>query len=133
VAPTLLSLAGLPPLRELRHGERDLSPLLVPGAQAEVPPGVAYGDLHGSQAYIRTDEHKLLATVAGKRRPQLYDLRRDPGERRNLAFDDKPRAAELWERLSSWRRLWEAQAGYAESAELSADLESQLRALGYLD
>lgn len=60
--------------------------------------------------------------------PELYDLRADPREARNLAGSDPARVAALHARLDAFRSTAPLQAGRVESAEG----RERLRSLGYL-
>src|SRR5206468_12672559 len=60
--------------------------------------------------------------------PELYDLRRDPGERQNRIHDSAERATALGRRLAEWHAL---SAGLAPAAPIDPDAAARLRALGY--
>ncbi|MDP6761938.1 MAG: sulfatase-like hydrolase/transferase, partial [Planctomycetota bacterium] len=62
---------------------------------------------------------------------ELYDLRRDPGETRNLFDAHDPRAQQLEEKLDAWVASFEG-GGEAE-AVIDPESAARLRALGYLD
>jgi arylsulfatase A-like enzyme len=82
------------------------------------PKGVQYGVRVGEWKYIeRPDEGA----------PELYDLRADPTERRNL-IRNRPEVAA---RLSPLLVRWGEDA--AESVALSPEEEERLRALGYVE
>ena len=106
LVPTLLALAELPPLPGLDG--RDLTPIMEgasePGRLAyleTLAPRLAYGwsPLLG----LRSADFKYVRAP----RPELYDLRADPGETRNLASDRRDLAAQfdalLSERLADTR------------------------------
>jgi hypothetical protein len=61
----------------------------------------------------------------------VFDLRDDPGERRNLAGLDAPEVLWLRARLLRWAAGMERDAG--EGAEDDAEQKAALRALGYAD
>jgi arylsulfatase len=132
VPRTLLSLLGIPAAPELARWGRDLSPLLD-GPAGSVPRRAAFGDLHGQLAYLRTDSHKFISTLVGQRREELYDLRSDPAERRNLLEARPGLGGEFRAELWSWRGGSAHVDGFAEPAPLPPELELQLRALGYLE
>jgi arylsulfatase A-like enzyme len=60
---------------------------------------------------------------------ELYDLRRDPGETRNLAAERPADVARLARALDQEVAFWTAAQGYSASAES----ERQMKALGYAD
>ena len=66
-------------------------------------------------------------------RPELYDVRADPAEERDLARVDGARAAHLAGELDAWLvATTEAPADRASRRALDPDEESRLRSLGYL-
>ena len=125
--PTLLDLAGLPPLAGTDGVS--LLPLLsgrrMPAEPAYVEtrqPWFTYG--WSPLAAVRYGGWKYVAAP----RPELFDLEQDPGETRNRAAETPTRAAEMAALLARF----EQRPGAA--AERSGDpqvLES-LRALGYV-
>ena len=101
LAPTLLTLAGLPSPPELDG--RDLTPLTAgepdPGQLAyleTLAPRLAYGwsPLFG----LRSSDFKYVRAP----RPELYDLRNDPGELENLA-QARPELAKRFDAMLSER------------------------------
>ncbi len=86
VAPTMLALSGARPLPGATGRSLEAE---IEGAAGESP--VAYLETLGTQfdmgwsplLGIRTERHKYIRAP----RPELYDLRSDPGETRNLAGD----------------------------------------------
>jgi len=93
VAPTLLDLVGAPIPAGMRG--RSLLPL-VEGTGTPAPPHPIFAELMPAtawphQAAMMVDGgHKLIHRISD-RRWELYDLRSDPGEKRNLV--DVPAAA----------------------------------------
>ena len=90
IAPTILSLAGVRVPR--RMDGTDLSPLFRgrhPSKRSS-----AYGG-YTNGFYIRTDRWALFGTNRGQRL-HLYDLKRDPRERRNVASTHPGKARELY-------------------------------------
>jgi arylsulfatase A-like enzyme len=126
LAPTLLELAGLPPL------ERTDGVSLVPGLAGDgFPPQRAtyVESIHGRRKYGWAPlagyldwPQKFIAAP----RPELYDLSRDPEERYNLA--EPTSVAGHRQRLSSIRGSIATSGAAAPS---TADLE-RLRSLGYV-
>jgi Flp pilus assembly protein TadD len=128
VAPTLLALAGLPPLAEASGG--DLRPWIA-GAREATPPAyletlAPHLDFRWSPLYgLRSARWKYVRAP----RPELYDLAADPGETENR-FEASPELArdldaQLERHLASARPL---------RAELALDAEERARlaSLGYL-
>jgi arylsulfatase A-like enzyme len=83
----------------------------------------------GEQYAVRLGDWKLiLGPEEGTR--QLFDVARDPRERRDLAAEQPERAAELERRIAEWRAQ-HTRAETAPEAISPEDLE-RLRALGYV-
>jgi arylsulfatase A-like enzyme len=89
IAPTVLSMAGLPVPRPMEGA--DLSKLFEGGRPAGRD--VAWGG-YENNFYIRTGGWALFGDNRG-RDFHLFDLRRDPGERRNLARSRRGKRREL--------------------------------------
>jgi arylsulfatase A-like enzyme/Tfp pilus assembly protein PilF len=132
VAPTLLALAGADPLPDVAG--RDLRPL-IDGSEAGER--VAYLETLATRLDygwspllgLRTARFKYIRAP----RPELYDLRGDPAERRDLAAA-KPEVVARLDRLLS-QRLGAAAAPRAD-ARLAVGLgeadRARLRSLGYV-
>ncbi|ADB49734.1 sulfatase family protein [Conexibacter woesei] len=82
VGPTLLAMTGVP--RPERMDGADLSPLLSGGAPATPRPFWFGG--YANHWYYRDDRWALIADGNNRGRG-LYDLRKDPGERDNVASE----------------------------------------------
>ncbi|MDH3685054.1 MAG: sulfatase-like hydrolase/transferase, partial [Myxococcales bacterium] len=130
IAPTLGALAGA---RSLRGASgRSLMPLLA-GDASEEPGAVAYLETVAPQIDwrwspllgIRTATHKYIRAP----RPELYDVRADPGETRDLSGAEPDRVAELDAILEA-----RVQAGRdaVPSHALSPEARARLEALGYV-
>jgi arylsulfatase A-like enzyme/tetratricopeptide (TPR) repeat protein len=130
IAPTIADLLGAPPLA-LAEGE-SLRPYFR--GEANVPRRLAYvesryASIHfgwAPLAGVRSETHKLIDAPE----PELYDLRADPGEMRNVWREQK----DLADRLSSLleKRPGARPSGTAKIAPADPETERRLRALGYL-
>jgi uncharacterized sulfatase len=108
--PTILGMLGIPMPAGIRQNGLDFSPLLR-GEGADSRDAI-YGqyDLHnGGPAYmrmIRTDNWKLVRYYRSNMQDELFDLRADPEELKNLTNDPETAAvrAELTKRLETWMR-----------------------------
>lgn len=94
VGPTLLAMTGAP--RPARMDGVDLSPLLSGAAPATARPFWFGG--YANHWYYRDDRWALIADGNNRGRG-LYDLRKDPGERDNVASEHLPLLAQIHGRV----------------------------------
>jgi len=130
IATTVSSACGL--------GDGGFSGMDLLAAAANDAPGVAF--IEGSHAWgiadrkfgVVSSQWKLIESV-DSRRFELYDLKTDPGEVKDLFGSPDPVAAaasrELAEKLSAFHRMKRRDG---EQATLNPETEEQLRSLGYL-
>ncbi len=133
VFPTVLDLAGLaPPPGTAPLAGRSLAAALRGGKEPEEPTTYAetlvpllqfgWSDLR----VIRDGRYKYIRAP----RPELYDLREDPGERHDLAREKAPQAAAMGTALAKLLER-EKQPGGEGKAPSDETLE-KLAALGYV-
>lgn len=124
VLPTLLDLAGLPPLEGAMG--RSLVPILREGRGRSRP---VFSETEEILS-LRTERHKLIRFPTG--REEFFDLVDDPAEHTPLPCDET--CVELGRQLTELATLLDLEALADDgSVELDeADLE-RLRALGYLN
>jgi arylsulfatase len=145
VGPTLLSLAGIRPPDDFgsrtppgsRERERDLAPWLGGDAdRASFPELVAIAEsqmVFGSgTGGVRTRGRKLVEYNASHRL-ELYDLREDPGERRDRASEHPELVAHLATVRAAWARQFENGPALAKPILLDPDTTARLRAMGYVE
>lgn len=131
IAPTVLELAGLPPMEAVQGVS--LAPLLTGDAAA--PRADVYGEsfealaMFGSNVlrFLRRDQWKYIH----KSKPQLFDLSRDPGELHDLADAHPELVAQLRRDLTDWV-LRERIEHDEDRARLDDATLAQLQALGYM-
>lgn len=109
--PTLLSAAGLPPEPEQAIDGRDLLPL-VRGEELRRGPIFWHYPHYSNQggtpaASIRDGDWKLIEFFEDGRL-ELYNLREDIGEQRDLAARERDLAGQLHAKLVAWRDEIEA-------------------------
>ena len=144
--PTLLALVGIDPpegidgrnLLEVEGGAGG-------GVESATLAAVANTERKRNSASILRGDTKLIVHCQGKRRRELYDLERDPGERDDLAAERRQQAdaleAELWQLLGlrGCRDLPLSAARAAETEEtgetrdLAPETIEALEDLGYLE
>jgi arylsulfatase A-like enzyme len=150
VVPTLLDLLGrVPPAGMARQLEgRSLTPCLAGRTLADEPVFVESGHSYYPESVprrIRNDtagrfravvwgDWKLIWTPfqAEDRAWELFDLRADPEETRNLYAPDHPELTRLRSRLDEWLARQDPE-DLAAPRTVSEEDRASLRALGYLD
>jgi arylsulfatase A-like enzyme/Tfp pilus assembly protein PilF len=131
IAPTLAALASLP-ATDTVDGE-SLRPLLEGKTRAETPVSLGeslYPHLHFGWAELRSarvGEFKYIAAPE----PELYDLRTDPGERKNVAAARQAVAGRLAAELTRILKGF-APPDTAPRAQPDAATVQRLQALGYI-
>ena len=104
--PTLLEMTGRAPLPERHLDGASLVPLLKGDTRPERPlfwHYPHYGNQGGAPfGAVRLGDLKLIEWFEDDR-VELFDLRDDPGETRNLAADRPEGATALRQRLRDWR------------------------------
>jgi arylsulfatase A-like enzyme len=131
IAPTVLDLAGLPPLDEIQGVS--LAPLL---RGREVAPQLdVYGEsfeplsLFGSNVlrFVRRGNWKYIHKV----NPELFDLSSDAAELKNLAAQNPELVAQLRRAMTEWV-LRERIVRTDDRAYIDEEMLDQLQALGYM-
>jgi arylsulfatase A-like enzyme/tetratricopeptide (TPR) repeat protein len=133
VAPTVLATLGLAAEAGAMQG-RDLTPWMR---------GKEDGDLDALVETFYPRENfgwsELVGLVSGPwkyiqaPRPELYDLGRDPGERRDLASSSSAMAGEMARKLEQELVRLSTPAGAGGPAADSAEVRERLRSLGYVN
>ena len=126
VMPTVLNLAGLPDPRAdgvslvgMMKGGRDLD--LDVYAESFYPQRLGWAALRT----LRRGRFKLIDAP----RPELYDLVRDPFEKRNIYGDEPSVAAALTKRLT---QVAGSRAVRLDASEVDPELRERVSALGYV-
>lgn len=106
--PTLLEMAGLPPRPEQHLDGVSFAPLLLGDAAPERGPVYWHYPHYGNQgafpgAAVRLGDYKLIEFFEDNH-AELYNLRRDLGEKKNLAEAMPEKAAELRALLHAWQK-----------------------------
>ncbi len=106
--PTMLELAGLPAMPKRHADGVSIVPLLAGGdAPAPRPLFWHYPHYHGSTwtpgASIRDGDWKLIEFYHWEK-VELYNLKEDPGERRELSKKNPAKVEELLRKLHEWQK-----------------------------
>jgi arylsulfatase A-like enzyme/Flp pilus assembly protein TadD len=131
IAPTLAAMAGVAGVAAF-DGE-SLEPLMAGRSRPEVPLSIAeswYPRLHFGWSELRSarvGEWKFIAAP----KPELYDLRSDPGERKNVIQERAQVAARLSADLQKISGRFAAPTAEPVSQPDAATVE-RLQALGYV-
>ncbi len=126
IVPTLLAAAGSVPPPQL-EGRDILSEQTAPWADQRI-----FAQYRDAIYSVRTPRFKLIEGAGNQR--MLFDLERDPRERRNIAAEEPDLTAGLAAELEAWRLARPSLADQASSrTELDPATEEQLKTLGYLD
>lgn len=122
IAPTLLAYAGIEIPAHLQG--RDL----LAGKIDDAPAFAQYG---GQRFSIRTASWKLIENIeAGS--AELYDLGKDPQERRDVAAEHPEVVAKLLRQLRQWRQSLTPRLDQGEALQLDQEEIDRLEALGYV-
>jgi tetratricopeptide (TPR) repeat protein len=129
IAPTILDCLGL--TRSMGQGE-SLRPLLEGGTAGTRPVygESLYGSVHLGWSELRGLERDGFRFIEAPR-PELYDLKKDPGERVDLLLSEKSVAREMRRELSLIAGKLEEGAS-RESLAVDSETEARLRSLGYV-
>jgi arylsulfatase A-like enzyme/Tfp pilus assembly protein PilF len=129
VAPTLLDYLGVP--TPMGQG-RSLRPLIEGESLAERPlySESLYASTHLGWAKIRALERGGFRYIEAPQ-PELYDIRKDPGERINVLLTEKAVAREMRRELERLSEELEAGSPH-EAAAVDPETEARLRSLGYV-
>ena len=130
VLPTVLELLGSAPPEDIQG--RSLAPLLT-GAAADMNLDAYSESLYARNHYgwsdlraLRSGRFKYIATT----RPELYDLERDPEEKRNLYDERRPLAERMAVELD--RLTAEDAPESAGPSAVDPETRERLAALGYI-
>jgi arylsulfatase A-like enzyme len=82
----------------------------------------------GNQYAMRVEGWKYIHATDGE--DELYDLRTDPDELRNVIAEEPARASEMLGYLEAW--IAAGRADYGTSPELDEEAREKLKALGYI-
>jgi arylsulfatase A-like enzyme len=124
--PTLTALAGVP-VSDRRLAGADLRPLWL-GTQKQIRDSV-FLPFTDTMRAVRDERWKLIVYPRINHR-QLFDLRRDPLEKRDLAGD--PRRRDTVERLTLLLRDWQSRVGDTQSLSVTNPKPMSLDFEGYV-
>jgi arylsulfatase A-like enzyme len=124
IAPTILSYASLEIPDDMEG--RDL-------LQSQGVPDEAWNEVYAQFGWrrraLRTKRWKLIITEP--RQLELFDLHQDPGERVNVAEENRERVASMRRRLDEWARSRPKLYIDEEAIQFTEQQRKELEALGY--
>jgi arylsulfatase A-like enzyme/Tfp pilus assembly protein PilF len=112
---------------------RNLLPLIAPGKEQEMPSLYAetfLPRLHFNWSELRAVETENYHFIDAPK-PELYDLKKDPGETQNLYSQKKAVSDEMRAKLTALIRDYSAGQELAEKTGLDPALMERLKSLGY--
>lgn len=134
IFPTICAAAGIaaPP------GLQGESLLMLAAGGAPDPERAVFAELNRARAdrrqeALRRGNRKFVRRGRSGERLALYDLARDPGERRNLAGDEPERAEGMERELDEWLRAHPPFLAPPSDQPLGEKESRDLRSLGYLN
>ena len=135
IMPTVLEAAGIAIPKHLAG--QSLSAPLAEGREVlaeSFPGGRAYftNNARFDRTYrgISSASMKYIASSAGS--PELYDIRQDPAESRNLFNPEEARSRQAAEQLSAWSRLVTQKGPGQKAGKTDRETLERLRNLGYV-
>ena len=133
ILPTVASLLGISVPARVQG--RDLTPWLTGEARTPAPRSL-YAESSTAARYYGASSLYAVMTEGWKyiqaTRPELYDLKHDPGETVNLIAREPQRAARFVEELKGVFATATPKPGPGQAAELDEDARHRLESLGYL-
>jgi len=126
IVPTLLAATSVRPPNAL-----DGTDLLRPGTAAKAHSVLARTAHHYPLRGLRTPRWKLVLTSSGQAR--LYDLASDPGEYRNVGFENFPTLVGLGQLLTQRLMAQPSIAGTRSTTDAPLADQEMLKALGYVE
>ena len=145
VMPTLLDILNIPIAQDVQG--KSLLPLLK-GESIEMPKyfyaeAICHGPerkmvFDGRYKYIYSPEPNIQKTnrkIYPVQMHELYDIQKDPGERKNLYYMEKEMAKLMHEKLTEFMHSAESKKRFGEEDEFKVDdkLKKRLQSLGYIE
>jgi arylsulfatase A-like enzyme/Tfp pilus assembly protein PilF len=131
IAPTILGALGL---KDPIEKQFETASLLAEKSSATDPPVYSesfYSFSSFGWAPLRTINTSSFQYIEAPK-PELYDLRNDPAETRNLITDQKATSSVLAQQLKDLVTRYTPTSQSANSSQLSPEAVEKLRALGYM-
>ncbi|HYU34061.1 MAG TPA: sulfatase [Thermoanaerobaculia bacterium] len=127
IVPTLLDYLRIPTTGMTLEG-KSLRPLI----ERQQPEDPYQYSLSGPYRGVADGRFKLIQNLAGEAF-LLFDLKRDPGETRNILAGERRNFHRLRDALGRWLAQTEGQGRADESLRKAREAEEKLRSLGYLE
>ncbi|TKJ32861.1 hypothetical protein CEE39_04750 [bacterium (candidate division B38) B3_B38] len=131
IMPTILDYLGVPPPPE-SQGVSLMPKTRKKNQKLKLP---AYGESYYTRIHFGWSELKCIRTERYKfidaPKPELYDIKEDPAESKNLYQERKPIGDRLQKELAQIIESHSVKGEKRAPAEIDAETERKLRALGY--
>ncbi len=131
IMPTILDYLRIPPPQE-SQGVSLIPKTRKPNLKLELP---AYGESYYTRIHFGWSELKCIRSERYKfieaPKPELYDIKEDPAESKNLYEEKKPTAERLQKQLAQVIESHSVKGKRRAPVEIDAETERKLRALGY--
>ena len=139
IVPSILEFLGIPPLA--KHQGESLLPLLKLAPTPARPAISQIGEQNCAEGKtelvaLTTGNYKLIWNKKNDAK-ELYHLQKDPGEEKNIAYEEKEKTQELQSELENLLQSPDEMPFHykptPEKASLDEDLLKRLRGLGYIE
>jgi arylsulfatase A-like enzyme len=133
--PTLLELLGEPVPPSLPGRSLTVWWRVRPAGEPAPARGPVFLELQPPKPFrwaVVAGDRKLIVDPATPASPELYDLRKDPGEKENLAAREPAEVERLRSELRTWARRNPRAPDQQTRDRVDDELRRELEALGYL-